>query len=214
MEPHPPTIEYLEEYQMWWPTYDRQCDRHLKYWKRHEDDMYRAVELCSQKKVCIQAGGSVGIWSQRLAEHFDIVYTFEPHPDLFQCLVRNCTAPNVIKMQAVLGYVPGPIAMCWKSIGSHWVLPEDGIFPTIVLDHLELKGCDAIFLDVEGFEFYVLQGAYRLIEKFHPLIQLEDKDVEFRHGLPANTADEYLLKLGYKRIERVGDDMIYKWAGK
>lgn len=204
-----PTFEYLEEYKMWWPTYDQQCQRHIDYWKRHENDWKPAVELCKQRKVCIQAGGSVGEWPRMLAEHFDFVYTFEPHPDLYQCLVRNCTAENVIKFQAVLGEKRGPIQMRWKSIGAHWVLPEIGPYPTILIDDLNLPHCDLIILDVEGFETMVLKGAKETIEKFSPVIQLEDKDVEYRHNLPANTADAYMLSIGYTRGLRVGDDRIY-----
>lgn len=205
-----PSFEFLEEYGWWWPTYDQQCQRHLDYWKRHENDMLPAIELCKQKLVCIQAGGNVGLWPKILADYFETVYTFEPHPALYQCLVRNCEAPNVIKMQAVLGATNTPVNMRWKSIGAHWVLPEKGVFPSIRIDDLNLHACDAIFLDVEGFEFYVLQGAIETLKKYKPIIQLEDKEVEYRHPeLERRQADKWLLQNGYKRGDRIGDDRIY-----
>jgi len=53
---------------------------------------------------CIQAGGAMGIWPNRLSKNFTKVITVEPLPENYACLLSNVSdCDNVIPIQAVLG---------------------------------------------------------------------------------------------------------------
>ena len=47
--------------------------------------------------VCIQAGGCCGLYPKLFSEIFGRVYTFEPDPLSFHCLVNNCQSDNIFK---------------------------------------------------------------------------------------------------------------------
>ena len=49
-----------------------------------------------------------------------------------------------------------------------------GHIPCLTIDILDLHACDLIQLDVEGFEYRILQGAVRTIEKYRPVIAAEN----------------------------------------
>jgi hypothetical protein len=48
-------------------------------------------------KVAVQAGGNCGMQVVKFAEFFENVYTFEPDPINFNCLVNNLLYDNVFK---------------------------------------------------------------------------------------------------------------------
>jgi len=65
--------------------------------------------------------------------------------------------------------------------------------PVVTIDSLQLARCDLLKADVEGMELSVLRGAARTIERFHPIVYVENDRVESSPALI-----EYLLALGYK----------------
>jgi FkbM family methyltransferase len=135
---------------------------------------------------------------------FDTVYTFEPDPLNFRCLVYNNTDTNVIMMQAALGNMHQMISMNYQhpnNAGMKNVVRQDNsIIPMLCVDDLNLKRCDLIMLDTEGFEYQALLGAENTIDKYRPLISVED----------TNEAIDNLLKpYGYSKITTVYRDTIY-----
>ena len=62
------------------PIISRESTRLPQYLKHVPED---------RRRVCVQAGGHVGIYAVALAEHFDRVYTFEPEPENWECLCAN-----------------------------------------------------------------------------------------------------------------------------
>jgi hypothetical protein len=48
----------------------------------------------------------------------------------------------------------------------------------VTLDNLQLPMCNLIKIDVEGFEAKVLKGARTTIEKYHPILYVENNKVE------------------------------------
>lgn len=126
--------------------------------------------------VAIQAGGNQGMYPRLLAQRFKAVYTFEPDPLNFYCLVQNCQEDNIVKMQAALGMKAELIKVNrhnFTNAGMHQVSPG-GFIPSLTIDSLNLPELDFMSLDVEGYEEKILRGAERTIEKFRPVIAAEN----------------------------------------
>ena len=68
-------------------------------------------------------------------------------------------------------------------------------FETKTLDNLKLKKVDILKIDVEGFEYDVLQGASKLLQEQKPRLILEVHSIELR-----GKCETFLSKLDYKLI--------------
>jgi FkbM family methyltransferase len=157
------------------------------------------------KRTCIQAGGAIGIWPMRLAQYFDNVYTFEPEPINYECLIHNTAGiENIYCENAALGNENKKIKMFLPSIGhcGAWIVQDNGPTPMLRIDELDLKDVDLIYLDIEGYEYYALEGAAETIRKYKPVIGLEDKGLN-RHFDERQHSVKLLEKeFGYKSIGR------------
>lgn len=208
----------------WTPKTALEKDRGL-YWPKiaagyrpryakHAPDMAVAMKYTKGRDVVIQAGGNVGTWAIWLAERFKSVYTFEPDSMNFYCLARNAWMPNVHKFQAALGdYYSTPVEMNFhnNNIGAHNVISHQGSIPCMAIDQLNLRKCDMIVLDIEGYEFLALKGAKATLEDLHPVLQLEDRG----HGDKLGVGGEkeisaFLEPMGYRKVDSVAKDTI--WA--
>ena len=122
---------------LFWPTADRECYEAVL---STVADVHKGLKHVKGKKnVAIQAGGNCGIWARELAPIFDTVYTFEPDPTNFACLVHNAPRKNVIKFQACLGldHVLVDLAVNPKNIGANYV-SGPGRIPVLKIDDLAL----------------------------------------------------------------------------
>jgi FkbM family methyltransferase len=198
----------------WWPE---DCGEKYQASLRRIKSLMVAIRLCQasdRTKTVVQAGGSIGVWPNILSKYFKTVYTFEPEPISFACLYKNVKSENVIKLPIALGNARGPISMDRKSLTAHKVIGS-GIIPSIQLDDLALKSCDALLLDVEGFEFNVICGAAHTIAKHNPLILVEthkgnDSGIEGKTITSDQMIASYLTSLGYKKTMHVEMDDIYE----
>ena len=206
-----PETDIKEINGLWWPNGDVECRASIEAFHGDVDSI---MKHCKRVGVAVQAGGNVGVWPKTLAEHFGSVYTFEPDNANFQCLVRNVTALNVTKLQAILGATPGlvKLATTRHNCGAHFV-DGNGTIPTIRIDDLGLDACDLIQLDVEGFEAFALRGALKTIEKFKPVIVCEEKGLGEKFGVGNEEISEMLVKFGYSVAERLNRDVIYTCNG-
>jgi FkbM family methyltransferase len=126
--------------------------------------------------IAVQAGGNCGMYPRLLAERFGCVYTFEPDPLNFLALALNCQQDNIIKLQAALGYDRLPVMVQRNDMincGMHKV-GGTGLIPQLRLDDLNLPACDFIGLDVELYEIHAIRGALNTIEKFRPVMAIEN----------------------------------------
>lgn len=190
-----------------WPKEDRDCARAVF---ATPGDMEPALEHCKGFDVVVQAGGNCGVWPLWLSERFKAVYTFEPDPLNFYCLSRNCAKPNIIKMQAALGDKTGFIDLARerRNIGAHYIDGE-GLIPTLCIDSLGLEACDYICLDIEGYELKALHGAKNTIEKYSPVIQVEDKGLSDKYGSFKGDIENWLIsEYDYEVIARPHRDVI------
>lgn len=191
----------------------RKDDTNLKTYKvlSSETELLEKVKPhLKGNKVVIQAGGNCGMQVVKFAEFFDTVYTFEPDPINFYCLVNNLPYKNVIKMQCCLGESHKMISMnpLKDEIGGFYVNENIGNIPTLRIDDLNLSNCDFIQLDVEGYQLFALQGAINTIQKFKPVISIELDWVE-RYNFSHKDIIKFLINLGYEKKDSYTSDHIY-----
>lgn len=187
-----------------WPRADR-----LTYpIVSHElGEIPRILEYCTNKKVAVQAGGNCGLWPMELAKHFDQVFTFEPDPTNFYCLVGNTDSKNVRFFNAALGSrvsYSGLLQMEGPTNPGATKLDGLGPYPVIPLDDLLIPECDLLQLDIEGYEYEALRGAETTIGFFKPVIVVELRG----HGDDEMVRDQ-LKHLGYKFAERLNHDEVW-----
>jgi len=171
-------------------------------------------------RACIvQAGANVGRYPVALAEHFAAVFTCEPDPVNYACLKANLAVHDpggrVTALHAAFGAQEGgcvPLEVHPYNCGAHRVaFTETGDVPVWTIDGLELTACDAIWLDIEGSELFALQGAHRTIERFSPVIAVEDKglDREF-FGATVGALQAWLGERGYTQVDKINNDKVFK----
>ena len=167
--------------------------------------------MVKNKGVAVQAGGNVGLWPKRLAIEFEEVHTFEPDGLNFRCMERNVTEENITYYKAALGARAGKIGLKYRkeNTGAHQVL-GNGDIPMITIDSLNLDGCDLIYLDIEGYEYFALHGAEKTIEKFHPVIVVEYNPVLFEKFMVGkNDIADFLSRFGYVNTKKMNRDLIF-----
>lgn len=177
---------------------------------RRAQSLHEQVPHAKNRRAVVQAGGHIGIYPSILAEYFEQVYTFEPDGNNFQCLVANCAKPNVYVARGLLGEVRGCRELrVSKNSGGHNVGAK-GPVPTYRIDDLALAKCDAIFLDIEGFEIPALRGAMDTIKRAHPLLVVEENKKLHGKGFQFGDIERLLAPFGYTVIARMGEDLVLK----
>lgn len=186
-----------------WPDYDTQLIRVFDYVR----DLDTALKV-SGRQTAVQAGGAAGLWPWYLSQYFRDVITFEPEPRNFECLIQN--APDVEAHMAALGAVEGEAGI---RIGEHenagtWHIAGAGSVRVMTIDSLSLRDCDLIVLDVEGGELRALKGAAETIERLHPVIMLEEKQLAHMKHDAAAARNFLCSTFGYREYARVHRDVI------
>lgn len=177
------------------------------------------ADLVENKNVLVQAGGNAGYYPKLYAQLFNEVYTFEPDPLNFFCLSLNCNVPNVHKFQACLGDKNECVNVFNATTtlghgGSH--VQGSGTIPTMMIDQLNLNDCSLIHLDIEGYEEHALRGAKETINRFKPVIVIENCGEWLkRYDTDIDKIDTFLKELSYKFQDKVdaSNDRIYKFVG-
>jgi FkbM family methyltransferase len=170
-----------------------------------------ALKYCRQRRFAVQAGARIGLWPKLLAARFENVLAFEPEAENFACAERNLRGvDNVLLVRAALGAFSGIVNLerSNASDGLHHVVPKRTATSCAVfmdaLDSYELEACDALYLDVEGYEPEVLDGARQTIERHHPVLVLEENSLCHRYGRQRGDLAKYLALLGYTLAEEFG----------
>ncbi len=143
----------------------------------------------------LDVGANIGAHTVELARMVGadgLVLAFEPQRLVHQVLCANLAANdigNVIAMQAALGAQPGRVSIerpnygAPRNFGGISLLddatPQSEPVPVTTIDALALSACHFIKIDVEGMEVEVLRGASRVLQRFRPLLYLEnDRDAQ------------------------------------
>jgi len=184
-----------------WPTSDTDAfSAILNDWKL---DSTHWIDNVDTKHTVVQAGGNCGMYPLLYSLHFETVYTFEPDPLNFHCLVNNCQTDNIIKFNTALGNGGFVKLIHYEdhNIGTMKTKKsKSAIIPAMRLDSLNLEHCDLIHFDLEGGESGALDGSLDTIKKHKPIIVLE----KGRGG-------KILSKFGYECIYN-GRDTVYQYV--
>lgn len=135
--------------------------------------------------VFADVGAHLGYYAVRMAGRCGRVVAFEPNPKSRAKLLKNIEL-NGLRNVAVLPYACGEARYRAKlyPAGSGSTLLEGFVnaepieVEVVPLDEA-LDRVDLAKIDVEGYEWNVLQGARRLIETWKPALVIEHHD--FRH---------------------------------
>ena len=192
------------------------------YFLRHKEDSLAALNYLGSddRGTVVQAGGHVGLWPSVLSHWFKKVYTFEPDPENYQCLLQNTR--HHIEDGSIVAYNSGvSSSVGWVNLvhspvntGGHYIGgsedQEDALMTTtLTIDSLSFTDCTAIFLDIEGHELEALRGAEQTIEAYSPLLMLEVKDHSKKGGVTVEELEEYLHGRGYNKVGTRSHDSIY-----
>lgn len=205
----------------YWPNADEYCWQGLNNTTSTPE---RLMAHVPNRGVVVQAGGNAGFYIQKYARAFERVYTFEPEPINFFCLNANTiNYPNVVKFQACVGDTNKLVAIEHNASDfggihifekphqySHEQLLKPTMIPVIRIDDLALDACDLIQLDTEGYEYYALLGALETINKYKPIVCIEQAWSENYYSIPFEQTEKILLDLGYEQIDSFESDRVYR----
>jgi FkbM family methyltransferase len=176
----------------------------------------RSLQHVKNKRVALDIGANVGLWSRDLSKHFEQVIAFEPVAMFRECLQRNVAAPNMIVESVALGDSEGHVNMIITegNTGHTHVDPNstNGDTKIIRLDSLNLQNVDYIKIDCEGFEYRVLGGAEQTIKQCRPVVVIEQKPHDaYSKDYGQFAAIELLQSWGMIKLDQVKDDWIMGW---
>jgi len=160
-------------------------------------------KLIGEGAVVVDGGAYVGDHTfgyLKAAGKTGRVYSFEPEPEAYRCLVRNC--PDAFTYQIALGdsYGPSTMRIVYNNPGASW-LEKSGLRPLFVipLDAMELPSVSLLKLDLEGYEFQALIGAIETIKRCRPIIVIEIYEAALeRQGAKPQDIFTFLDQMGYQ----------------
>jgi len=171
----------------------------------HQIEPFLREEFPIKDGVVIQAGGNCGMYPLLYTSFFKNVYTFEPDPLSFFCLVNNCQIPGIIKFNCGLGethnigtinaIVPGNCGMNQIEIFEGDVFEQT--IPVVPLDSFSFQNVKLIQFDLEGYEPKAIKGAVKTIEKHKPMIILECDYKKVKE------VKELMKSIGYKSYKQI-----------
>lgn len=173
-----------------------------KDWLSHREVIFPLVKKFD---VCVQAGGNLGLYPMMLSKRFTRVYTFEPHPLSFRCLMKNSMdRRNVYAFNAALS---SSNQLCSMSMDFSYNMGMNrtdfdpgGYVPSFLVDQLALETCDLIWFDIEGAEPGAIEGSTQTITKHRPIVVLETTN---------GYVTKFLENLNYEYVGRTISDNVF-----
>lgn len=166
--------------------------------------------------VMIDGGAWIGGWARYWAPRFKQIISIEIDPENYECLVKNTIElGNVFALNACLCEVAGKMRGFEgdKDVTSRIrrALPI-GDIPTITIDSLNLSECGFIKLDLQGYDYFALQGAVETIRRCKPVIMFEhDPSCYLRYGVVADDPANLVKSLGMVYLDCLRKDPIWGW---
>jgi FkbM family methyltransferase len=208
-------------------------EKHLPEWmiktnqRRHGIRQYQfkkyetALAYARQRRVAIDVGANVGLWSKNMAEDFETLHGFEPVPKYIECWRENMIDFNSAELHEVaLGRSADIVSLTNvtpDSFGDTLIAPKsDKNIATDIemrtLDSFDLKNVDFIKIDCEGYEVNVLLGGETTIRRDMPVIIVEQKPGKgMQFGFGDTDAVELLKEWGAKLRTEISGDFILSW---
>jgi len=178
----------------------------------------RSLIFVNNKKVALDIGANIGLWSRDLCNTFESVIAFEPVESFRKCLKRNVHHAALQIEECALGETDTTIEMIitpGNTGHSHvdQTTVGSGSIPMRRLDSLNLQDIGYIKIDCEGYELPIIRGAEDTIKRCRPVMVVEQKLHEDT-GKTRETqfdAAELIKSWGAKELARVRHDVILGW---
>jgi FkbM family methyltransferase len=212
-------------------------DKDIRFARENLPGLAYAADLARERACAVQAGANIGVFPLYLAQCFERVITFEPSINARDDFCDNAPGrlyPTIELHDAALGAEPGRgFLHAWRRngkpghSGTYHVTLDNVRAPggalggaevaVETIDQLGLKSCGLIYLDIEGFEFYALQGAAATIEFCRPVIGVEINKNLDQLGIRPSEVINWIGKRRYRPAARYGSDWIFapaEWGSK
>jgi FkbM family methyltransferase len=166
-------------------------------WNRKEKDFLHFIRLIPDGGIVLDVGANIGAMTTYLSRRLKNthIYAIEPVPcnvNTLKKIVEHYNLNNISIMETALGNIRGEIEMVLPEVKnvklhglSHVVhnsiesnnTGEHFMAPLCTLDSVHEfrngKAVTGIKIDVENYEYYVLDGGRELIGRYHPVIYSE-----------------------------------------
>jgi len=136
------------------------------------------------QKTILDVGANIGNHTTFLAEFMNAerIHAFEPHPMNFELLQRNMEKyPHVTLHDYALGETIKRMSIETElgNMGNVKVLDDNsnGEIKMFPLDAFDFQDVTLIKIDVEGYEWGVLQGAIETIRRWQPVLVVETLNI-------------------------------------
>lgn len=185
----------------------------------------RALSYVKEWDTAIDVGANIGLWAKDLTNFFNKTICFEPNKECLECLNMNINLNKSTIFNCALGSInENKILFTPDDCGGSSFInrtkigkkPDGtkihGQFPQATrkqttqikkLDDYNFNGINFIKIDVEGFEYQVLQGSILTLERSSPVICIEERDPE------NSKAIKFLNDLKYKLVDIVVAEYIF-----
>ena len=164
-----------------------------------------ALSFVKKFDLAVDCGAHVGSWSRYMGRRFHTVVAYEPNPENYECLLKNCPQVFIKKYNVGLSDKPEKGSLAGGNNTGCWHVVEGDDVELIRLP--DFGALDFIKIDVEGYEKKVLMGAEMQLIKYRPVVLIEEKALPHK---PLNyDARHYLESLGFVELARSGRDVIF-----
>lgn len=170
-----------------------------------------ALSLCKKRRVAVDVGAHIGLWSFNLSHAFERVEAFEPVAVHRECFTQNLLVCDNVRLHAcALGDKPGKVSIRTEPTSSgDSRVDGPGEIPMNTLDSYDFDNVDLIKIDTEGFELFVLRGAIATIAKCKPVVVVEQKPGHAqKYEVGEREAIPYLEGLGYRVAREMSGDFL------
>lgn len=181
-------VAYYDEF----ATYYAQAEPDTRAW---------CVTQVKRDWVCFDVGANVGTYATLLSALAGRVHAFEPTEtaEMLRANLAHNKCANVDVHQIALGRDAGALE---ESIFRIWGKdPERKTYPFATVDQmvreLNLERLDLLKIDVDSFDFEVLQGAVETLKRFNPYIIVELNHALAKRNQTVNAALAWLSGQGY-----------------
>lgn len=194
-------------------------------WEQHLVDLF--AKHIRPGWNAVDMGANLGLHTlalAKLARLGELVFAFEPHPEIFPVVEANCAAhPNVRLFRLAVSdslrevHMP-PLAGAENKAGLA-VREESSLqshtVATVTLDSLELPRIGLMKIDVEGHELECLRGAEQTIRRDKPVLVVEIMGGhDIRTASPEVAAEiqrrvDWVCSLGYYASQIEAHDYLF-----
>ena len=204
----------------WIEQGDTLYSERLQHGQYQKSNWLFAQTLIPQYRRCLDIGSNNACNAIHYAQQFEWVECFEPvqtTQELWRRTIQDNQVQNVtLHTLAVSDRVRDTEMYLHPKNGGHNHICHDEYNPrtrgstkqtqtvsTTTIDEFEFDGVDFVKIDVEGHEWFVLQGAQAMIQANRPVLQLEivaNQCRKFNYG--AETMIDWIRHLDYRCVSK------------